>query len=117
MTPEGGGPAPVSERGLRDLIGLAARAGCAIAGTEQVRQGVRDGKVAAVLFADDVSPTQRQKLLPLLEARGVRYAIGFSRERMGSAIGRGPTSAVGLIDEHFARRALELSAALPSLQD
>lgn len=113
--PASAGPAP--ERALLDLLGLAARARGLVHGTDLVRRAVREGGVAAVLLAADSSPTQRDKLVPLLEARGVAHVSCLSRDAVGAALGRGPVSAVGITNESFARRALELAAALPYPQD
>ena len=106
------GPPHGAERALLDLVGLAARARGLVLGTDATRRGVRDGEVRAVILAADASPTQRQKLVPLLDARGVRHATCLSRDRIGAALGRDETSAVGFTNENFARRALELAAAL-----
>jgi len=111
------GAAPVPERGLLDLLGLAARARALVHGTDATRRSVRDGEIAGVLLAADTSPTQSKKLVPLLEARGVPYAVCLTRGMIGAALGRGDVSAVGLTDRNFARRALELAAALPIPQD
>jgi ribosomal protein L7Ae-like RNA K-turn-binding protein len=106
-----------AERRLLDLLGLAARAGRVLGGTDAVRKGVRDGGVRMVILAADSSPTQQGKLVPLLTARGVRHERLFSRSRLGAAIGRGPVSAVGIADPNFARRAETLIAAVPAAQD
>jgi ribosomal protein L7Ae-like RNA K-turn-binding protein len=112
------GSAPRSpERQLLDLLGLAARAGRVQAGTDAVRKAVREGGVSLVILAGDASPTQHQKLKPLLEARKIRHRMLLSREQLGLAIGRGPVAAVGLTDANFARRARDLIAALPAVQD
>lgn len=105
------------ERQLLDLLGLAARAGALLTGTAAVRQGVRDGEVRTVLLAADASPTQQQKLLPLLEARGVPLRALASRARFGAALGRGPVSAVGICNENFARRIAELASVVTSSAD
>jgi ribosomal protein L7Ae-like RNA K-turn-binding protein len=111
----GGGRSP--ERQLLDLMGLAARAGRIISGTDAVRKGVREGEVVLVLLAADASATQHAKLVPLLEARKVRYHLLLSREQLGAAIGRGPVSAIGLADANFARRARALISAFPVPQE
>ena len=105
-------PAPAPERALLDLLGLAARARALVHGTDATRQAVRDGKAAAVLLAADTSPTQSQKLVPLLEARGTPFAVCLTREGLGAALGRASVSAVGITQDSFARRALELARAL-----
>lgn len=103
----------VSRRRVLDLLGLSARAGSLVAGTETVRQAVRDERVHRVFLAEDAAPGQRQKLEPLLQAREVPSHILFSRVELGSAVGRSPVSAVGVTDMKLARRLGELASALP----
>lgn len=112
---EPGGRPP--ERALLDLLGLATRARGMVSGTDATRRGVREGAVHAVLVALDASPTQTRKLLPLAEARGVPFAACLTQEQMGAATGRGTVSALGLTHESFAKRALELAAAISPPQD
>lgn len=102
---------------MLNLLGLAARAGRVVAGTDGVRKGVRESEAKFVLLAVDASPTQHAKLTPLLEARSIRYQQLFTRAQLGTAIGRPPVSAVGLTDAGFARQVRALIAALPASQD
>ena len=104
-------------RALLDLLGLAARARAFVHGADATRRGVRDGEVAGVLLAADSSPTQSKKLVPLLQARGVPYAVCLTRAEIGAASGLGPVSALGFTDRNFARRALEMAAALDHPQE
>jgi len=90
------------------LLGLAARAGAVVAGTERVREAAARGRLRLVIVASDVSPNRRQKLMPLLERAGVRIAPGTDRARLGEAVGRAPVSAIGVTDASFARRIEEL---------
>jgi ribosomal protein L7Ae-like RNA K-turn-binding protein len=93
------------------LLGLAARAGAVVPGTQLVRESVRAGRVHYVLVADDLTATGMDKLVPMLEAREVSYAMGYSRSVLGDAVGRGPLAAVGITDAGFARRLETLRAA------
>ena len=114
---DGAGPAKHFARPVLDLLGLAARARGLAYGTEMVRKAVRNGEVARVVLASDTTETQRKKLVPLLEARGIPHHIVLSQSELGTATGRGPVSAIGIVHQGFARRAGELLAALPSQQD
>ena len=112
------GPAPAGgDRALLSLMGLAARARKLVFGTDMARGAARDGSLAAALVASDASPTQSNKLVPLLQARGIPYAVCLNRADIGAAIGRGPVSAVGFTDPSFARRALELAGSPPQVQE
>ncbi len=104
------------EKALLNLLGLAMRSGNALTGTDQVRKAVRDGTVAGAILAADASPTQREKLVPLLEVQRVPYHIVLLREQLGGALGKAPVSAVGLTTRGFARRAAELAQALAAVQ-
>jgi ribosomal protein L7Ae-like RNA K-turn-binding protein len=111
------GPERPPARALLDLLGLAARARAVTFGTDATRAAVRDGEARCVILAADVSPTQAQKLVPLVQARGVPCFRCLTREEIGAAVGRASVSAVGFTQESFARRAAELAAAIPSPQD
>ena len=105
----------LSIRRLLELLGLAARAGAVITGTDAVRRAVREGEVARVFLASDAAAGQVGKLTPLLDARRVPYHALSSRNDLGRAVGRGPVSALGLTNQNFARRAGELIAARPGV--
>lgn len=102
----------MQRRRVLDLLGLAARAGTLVTGTGSVRQAVREERIHRVFLAEDAAPGQRQKIEPLLQARAVPSHTLFSRVELGSAIGRSPVSAVGIIDRNLARRLGELVAVL-----
>lgn len=90
------------------LLGLAARAGAILPGTERVREAARAGDARLVVVAGDASGNTRDKLIPLLEARRVPYALAGDRARLGEAVGRAPLGAVAVIDPSFAARIHEL---------
>lgn len=93
---------------LLSLLGLAARAGGVVPGTERVRLAARKDTVHLVLIADDASENSREKLVPLLRAKGIPFHIRYTRMELGGAVGRSPLSAIGLTDASLARRAREL---------
>jgi ribosomal protein L7Ae-like RNA K-turn-binding protein len=92
----------VQERLLR-LIGLGVRSRGAVVGVEQVRTAVKGGKLALVVVAADASRHSLDKLVPLLEARGVNFLDFPSAVRLGMAVGREQTAAVGIIDRSLAK--------------
>lgn len=105
------GARPRAPRPVLDLLGLAARAGSLVTGTDAVRRATRDNRVFRVILAEDAAPAQRQKLVPLLEARRVPCHTLCTRIELGSAIGRAPISAIGITNQNFARRAGEIIPA------
>ena len=98
----------VAPDALLRMLGLAARAGALLPGTERVREAARSDSLEFVLVASDASDNSRDKLLPLLEARQIPYAIVADRNELGAAVGKAPLSAVGITENHFALRVREL---------
>lgn len=99
---------PVVPDALLNMLGLAARAGAVITGTERVREAARSGSLHMVLVASDASDNSRDKLLPLLDARRIAYAVVYDRDALGGAVGRAPLSALGITETKLARRVKEL---------
>ena len=97
-----------------NLLGLAARAGSALPGTERVREAARGGKLIFAILAADASANSRGKLEPLLAALAIPYVIRFDRVELGAAVGRAPLGAVGVIDPSLGRRLQSLLAVEPS---
>ena len=99
---------PAVPDALLNMLGLAARAGAVITGTERVREAARSGSLHYVLVASDASDNSRDKLLPLLDARRIAYAVVYDRAALGGAVGRAPLSALGITETKLARRVKEL---------
>ncbi len=92
------------------LLGLAARAGHVVVGTEQVRSLAEKGRIRFVLVASDLTANGRQRIVPMLERRALAYAEHSTRAELGESVGRGPTGAVGLMDARLAERIRKLLA-------
>jgi ribosomal protein L7Ae-like RNA K-turn-binding protein len=101
------------EAALR-YLGLAARGGAVVPGTERVREAVRGKGTLLVLLATDASENSRDKLMPLLTARGTPHAVAFTRAQLGWAVGRSPLGAVAITDAGLAGRIAE---SLPRVEE
>jgi ribosomal protein L7Ae-like RNA K-turn-binding protein len=85
------------------LLGMARRAGAVASGTGSTRRAVKEGRARLVLFAQDASETQRDKVMNLLRhGQTPRVTVG-TREALGSAVGSAPVSAVAVTDKGFAK--------------
>jgi uncharacterized protein len=114
-----------------DALGLARRAGLAVAGFERAGEAVRRGNAALLLFALDGAEANRRRLAaPLYASASVLDAgeLGgvFGRERVAFvAVGPGPLSSRLRIEvERLAGfrpaarlEGMDLAAAEPPLQD
>jgi predicted RNA-binding protein YlxR (DUF448 family) len=95
-------------RRCSDLVGLARRAGQAIAGFEKVRAALREGKAAVLIAAADGGESGREKLrsvgprLPLIEA--------LTAAELGAALGREHVVHAALVPGRLARE-FEIAAS------
>ena len=88
---------------LLRLVGLGIRGRGAIVGVEQVREGAKKDKVAFAIVAMDASRHSLDKVVPLLNARRVRFVEVPSAAELGSAVGRETTAVVGIVDRQLAK--------------
>jgi ribosomal protein L7Ae-like RNA K-turn-binding protein len=88
---------------LLRLVGLGVRGRGAIVGVEQVREGAKKNKVAYAIVAMDASRHSLDKVIPLLNARRVRFVEVPSAAELGGAVGRESTAVVGIVDRQLAK--------------
>src|SRR5215207_6015221 len=84
------------------LLGLGVRGGGAVVGVNQVREAAKRNKVFFALVATDASANSLDKIVPLLNARRVRFIEVPSATDLGAAVGRDQTAVVGIVDRQLA---------------
>ena len=102
-----------TERRLLGLIGLGLRARNVVVGVEQVREAAKRGKLALAVIAPDASRHSLDKVVPLLRAKNVPVIDGPSASRLGAALGREATAAVGIVDRELAKGIRAIAASGP----
>lgn len=90
------------------LIGLGVRGRGVVVGVNQVREAARKNKVVLALVASDASRNSAEKIVPLLNARRVRFVEVPSSAELGAAVGRDHTAVVGIVDPQLAAGVREL---------
>ena len=85
---------------------MARRAGALAYGTGSTRRALKEGRARLILFAQDASETQREKVMKLLRHRTTPRATLGTPEALGSAVGSAPVSAVAVTDRGFAKELL-----------
>jgi len=92
-----------AERPDLRLLGLAARAGALVYGTDLVRRAARAKKIRVAIVASDISDNTREKLASL-ESSDVTVIAGPDRDELGALVGKGPLSVIGVSEGQFAER-------------
>ena len=93
------------------LLGLGVRGRLAVVGVEQTRAAANAGKLILAVIAADASQHSREKVIPLLTARGVSMIETASATALGAAVGRDVTAVVGVLDEQLANGIRAVQAA------
>ena len=86
------------------MLGLCARAGRLVSGTERVVEAIRtDGKAKLVIIASDVSQNTMKKIVDGCSYHNVDYVrVEYTKETISHAIGRSSySSSVGILDQNF----------------
>ena len=104
------------QRKLLGLIGLGVRGRGAVIGVERVRDAAKRGKLHLAIAASDASSNSLDKVVPLLQARGITVVTGASAADLGAAAGRETTAVIGIVDKGLAKGIRALGAdSLPSV--
>jgi ribosomal protein L7Ae-like RNA K-turn-binding protein len=93
---------------LLRLVGLGIRSRGAVVGVERVREGIKKDKVAFAIVAADASRNSLDKIVPLLNARRVRFIEVPSATELGGVAGRESAAVVGIVDRQLAKGIREL---------
>ena len=93
------------------LIGLGVRSRGAIVGVEQVRESAKSNKLAFAVVASDASANSLDKIVPLLNARRIRFIEVPSAAELGAAVGREQTTVVGIVNRQLAAGVRDLVSA------
>ena len=92
----------VQQQKMMRLLGLGVRGRGVIVGVKQVREAARGNKVFYAIVAADASDNSLDKIVPLLNARRVRFIEVPSAVELGAAVGRDQTTVVGIVDRQLA---------------
>ena len=95
------------------LLGLGVRSRGALVGVQQVREAAKSNKLAFAVVASDASSNSLDKIVPLLNARRVRFIEVPSAAELGAAVGREQTAVVGIVDRQLAAGVRELVTSAP----
>ena len=98
----------ITRRKLASLLGLGMRGRLVVVGVENVRAAAQRNKLFYAVVAPDASRNSLEKVVPLLNARRVRFVEVEGASELGAAVGKTSTAVVGIVDETLARGIREL---------
>jgi len=89
------------EEKLRSLIKIAAKAGMLSAGYSAVHDAIEKGRVAMLVYAQDISEGTKEKV-SVPEGSSLRQATFFTRDEIGKLLNRELVGVLGILDKGLA---------------
>lgn len=97
-----------NEDKIYSFLGLATRAGKIVSGDDSTLLELKRGNVKLVIVADDASDNTKKLFKDKSSYRNVPFAYFSSKLQLGYAIGKAPRAVLGVKDENFSNKILEL---------
>lgn len=96
-----------NEEKIYSFLGLATRAGKIVSGDATLLD-LRKGKVNLVIIADDASDNTKKLFKDKASFRKIPHVYFSTKLQLGLAIGKAPRASIGIKDENFAKKIIEL---------
>ncbi|WP_131043113.1 L7Ae/L30e/S12e/Gadd45 family ribosomal protein [Clostridioides difficile] len=90
------------------FLGLATRAGKIVSGDDSTLLDLKKGKVNLILIAEDASNNTKKLFKDKSTFRNIPYLFFSTKGEIGFAIGKSPRAVVGIKDENFSKKIIEL---------
>ena len=93
------------KKSLLFRLGLGRKAGKMLIGTDNVCDGVRDGRVRLILLASDASQNTVKRATNCAKYYNTEFGIldGVTTDELGRALGKSSAACVGITDENIVR--------------
>lgn len=98
-----------AERRLLGLLGLGLRGRRAVLGVDRVREAAHRGTLKCAVVAADAAANSREKVLGLVQAKGIPLVTVGSAEALGRIGGREVTATIGVVDAQLAQGVLAIA--------
>ena len=92
-----------SWRHVLRLVGLGLRGRLAVVGVDRVRDAATNGTLVLAIVARDASKNSLDKVVPQLQAKGIRIVDGITSATLGDVVGREATTVIGIVDAQLAK--------------
>ena len=93
------------------LVRQARRAGRIVVGVKLNRVAAHEGRVTAVLLAEDLAAERRDALAATWKAAGLDVYRGWSKEELGELAGKTAVAVLGIGDRNIAAGLASIEAA------
>ncbi|SCH07023.1 MULTISPECIES: L7Ae/L30e/S12e/Gadd45 family ribosomal protein [unclassified Romboutsia] len=97
-----------NEEKIYSYLGLATRAGKIVSGDDSTLLELKRGNVKLVIVAEDASNNTKKLFKDKSSYRNIPYVYFSSKLQLGLSIGKAPRAVIGVKDDGFANKLVEL---------
>lgn len=97
-----------NEEKIYSYLGLATRAGKIVSGDDSTLLELKRGNVKLVIVATDASNNTKKLFKDKSSYRNISYVYFSTKLQLGLSIGKAPRAVIGVKDEGFANKIIEL---------
>ena len=94
------------------FLGLTRKSGNLIAGGNLAEAAIKRGKVCLLLLAQDASDGTKKRFTNMSRSFNVEILEVSTKDDLGSAIGKGQISVIGVTDQRMSKKLKELWIAM-----
>lgn len=94
------------------FLGLTRKSGHLVAGGNIAEAAMKKGQVRLLIMAKDASEGTKKKFYAMAAYRGVEIIEASEMFELGSAIGKGQISVIGITDPKMSEKLKELCSAM-----
>ena len=93
----------MNELKLKNLLGLAQRAGLLVSGNFAVNEALKSGQVKMLLVADDASKRTFEEYEKISAKKSLPIFRALDKESLGQCLGKGSRTVVAVLDLGFTK--------------
>lgn len=90
------------------LLGFVQKSGNLLSGENTCELFIKKNKIKLLIISEEASVNSKNKFMNLCDSRNIPFIVFGSKYDLSSAIGKFNRAIIGIKDENFSRRILDL---------
>ncbi len=93
---------------ILSLLGFAQKSGNLLSGENTCELFIKKNKIKLIIISDEASSNSKNKFMNFCDSKNVPFIVFGSKDELSNAIGKFNRAIIGIKDEKFSKRILDL---------
>lgn len=93
---------------ILSLLGFAQKSGNLLSGENTCELFIRKNKIKLIIISEEASANSKNKFMNICDSKDIPFMVFGSKNELSSAIGKFNRAIIGIKDEKFSQRILDL---------